>query len=68
MRDDDDNGPRIPIPGSAGACIFAALKSLAFKPGGGAITITKQPVPGGGYTYWISKPEPNAVTKERNHG
>ena len=55
MRDgSDDHGHKIPIPGAAGATVYAALLSLAMRAGGGVLTITKKPVPGGGYTYWVS--------------
>ena len=49
-----DNGPKIPIPGAAGASIYAALQSLALHCGEATVTITKARVAGGGYSYWIS--------------
>ena len=53
MRDGEECGPKIPIPGAAGAAIFAALKALAMRPGGGSVTISKDRVAGGGYVYSI---------------
>jgi hypothetical protein len=49
-----DNGPKIPIPGVAGATIFSALQSLALYCGEATVTITKARVAGGGYSYWVS--------------
>jgi hypothetical protein len=55
MRGDgEDHGPKIPIPGAAGAAIFAALKSLALLCGEGKVTIIKERLPSGGYTYLIA--------------
>jgi hypothetical protein len=52
--DDPGHGPRIPIPGAAGAAVYAALKSLVMRCGEGDVLITKRRVAGGGYTYWIT--------------
>jgi hypothetical protein len=49
-----DNGPKIPIPGAAGAAVYAALQSLALYCGEATVTITKARVSGAGYTYWVS--------------
>ncbi len=55
MRDGNyDDGPKIPIPGAAGATIFAALKSLAMRSGEASVNISKRKVTGGGYVYVIS--------------
>lgn len=48
------NGPKIPIPGTAGATIAAALKHLALHCGEGSVKITKQRVATGGYIYVVS--------------
>lgn len=48
------NGPKIPIPGAAGAAIFAALMRLAMQCGDGAVTIRKQRLPSGGYVYEVA--------------
>lgn len=62
---DDNNGPRIPIHGVAGATIFAALQRMAMCCGDCAITIKKERLAGGGYAYSIGNHEPPArpVTK-----
>lgn len=64
---ESDNGPRIPIPGAAGAAIFAALKGMAMHCGETAITIRKERLPSGGYTYLIGHnqqpPKTAAFTK-----
>lgn len=61
MRDGNgDNGPKIPIPGAAGAAIFIALQRLALFCGEGGITIRKERVPGGGYIYTVANHEPPA--------
>ncbi len=55
MRDGHYNdGPKIPIPGAAGATIYAALQSLAMRPGEASVNISKRKVAGGGYVYVIS--------------
>lgn len=48
------NGPKIPIPGAAGAAIYAALMRLAMQCGDGAVTICKQRLPSGGYSYEVA--------------
>lgn len=55
-----DDGPRIPITGSAGRIVAAALRSLALNAGEGEITIRKQRAAAGGYVYVIfrSTPQP----------
>jgi hypothetical protein len=58
MRDGDDHGPRIPIPGAAGAAIYIALQRLATLCGEGGITIKKERVAAGGYVYTIGNHEP----------
>ena len=55
MNNGHDFGPKIPIPGAAGAAIYSALHGLAMRPGGGMITIAKKPVAGGGYVYEIAR-------------
>lgn len=56
MRGDgEDNGPRVPIQGPAGAAIFAALKGLAMHCGDGQVTIKKERLPQGGYVYLIGQ-------------
>lgn len=56
MRGDgEDTGPRIPIPGAAGAAIYAALKGLSVHCGDGTVTIIKERLPGGGYVYLIGQ-------------
>lgn len=55
MRDGaHEDGPKIPIPGAAGAMVFAALKSLALFCGEASVNISKRKVAGGGYVYVIS--------------
>lgn len=54
-KHEQDNGPKIPIPGAAGMGIFAALQGLAMTPGPGIVTICKKPVAGGGYIYEIAR-------------
>jgi hypothetical protein len=49
-----ENGPKIPIPGAAGAAVYAALQSLSLYCGEATVTIKKARVAGGGYTYWVS--------------
>ena len=50
----DENGsPKIPIPGAAGAAIYAALKGLSVLCGDGSVTIIKERLPAGGYVYLI---------------
>jgi hypothetical protein len=60
------NGPKIPIPGAAGAAIAAALLGLATKPGPGVVTITKKPVAGGGYIYEVTRDQdtPRATSRK----
>ena len=56
MRGDggEPAGPRIPIPGAAGAAVYAALQGLAMHCGEQAsVTIIKERLPNGGYTYLI---------------
>jgi hypothetical protein len=60
MRDDANGGARIPIPGTAGEAIKAALTAMAMHPGEMDITIKKQRAPQGGYIYLISKTQPPA--------
>lgn len=55
--DGEDNGPKIPIPGPAGAAIFAALKHMAMTCGNASVTILKERLPTGGYTYLIGHNE-----------
>ncbi len=58
MRGDgEENGPKIPIPGAAGAAIFSALKGLSLLAGSGSVTIIKERSPHGGYTYLIGHNE-----------
>lgn len=58
MRGDgEDTGPKIPIPGAAGAAIFGALKGLSMLCGSGSVTIIKERLPQGGYTYLIGHNE-----------
>ncbi len=54
----DDGAPRIPIPGTAGEAIRAALNSLAMYPGEMTVTIKKERLPQGGYIYQIAKIQP----------
>ena len=65
MRDGDESGPKIPIPGAAGAAIFIALQRMATHCGEVALTISKERVAAGGYVYTISNSQPPArpVTK-----
>ena len=58
----DDNRP-IPIPGSAGACIYAALHALAMRPEAAALTIRKERAAGGGYVYSVSNITAPATAK-----
>lgn len=53
---------RIPITGTAGAAIYAALKGMAMHPGEMTLTIKKERVAQGGYIYLtgIQKPQPPA--------
>ena len=62
MNAAEETGPRIPIPGQAGAVIAAALKSMAMHVGDISITIKKQRTPNGGYTYLIG----NQATQPRS--
>jgi hypothetical protein len=56
MRGDgEDNGPKIPIPGSAGALVYVALKSMAMHAGECSLTIEKVRVAGGGYVYRLTR-------------
>lgn len=62
-----DSAPRIPIPGHAGATIFAALKGLAMFAGDEvSLTIRKVRAQGGGYAYLISRTIPPTIGKQRN--
>ena len=63
MRDKVRESPRIPIPGAAGAAVFAALQGLVMSPGYGIVTIVKKPVAGGSYVYEIAREQhaPNAL-------
>jgi hypothetical protein len=54
MSGPDPIGPKIPIPGSAGAAIYSALMSLAMYCGDATVTIRKERLPSGGYTYLIA--------------
>ena len=68
MRDGDEpSGPKIPIPGAAGAAVFVALQRMATHCGETAIQIAKERVVTGGYVYVISVIQPPArpVTKQR---
>lgn len=58
MRDGDDSGPKIPIPGAAGAAIYLALQRMACCCGECGITIKKERVAAGGYVYTIGNHEP----------
>lgn len=60
MRDGDgiDAGPKIPIPGAAGAAIFVALQRMAMHCGECGLVIKKERVAGGGYIYSIGNHEP----------
>lgn len=62
MMDGDfsGNGPKIPIPGAAGAAIYTALMRLAMLCGEGGVTIRKERVAGSGYVYTIGNHEPPA--------
>jgi hypothetical protein len=70
MRGDgQDHGPRIPIPGGAGATIYEALSRMAMHCGECGITIKKERVAGGGYVYVIGTNEPPArPVRSINHG
>ena len=63
MKANGHESPRIPIPGAAGAAVFAALHGLVMQSGGGAVTIIKKPVAGGSYVYEIARDRisPSAV-------
>lgn len=50
-----EHGPRVPIPGAAGASIYAALSGMAMHAGPMTITITKSRMAGGGYAYSIAR-------------
>lgn len=52
---DPQVGPRIPISGTAGAAIYAALKGMAMHPGAMTLTIIKERVAQGGYIYLIGR-------------
>jgi hypothetical protein len=54
MSERDPVGPKIPIPGAPGAAIFAALMRLATHCGDASVTIRKERLPAGGYTYLIA--------------
>jgi hypothetical protein len=56
----DGNGPKIPIPGAAGAALFVALQRMATHCGEVELTIKKERVAGGGYAYVISNHQPPA--------
>ncbi len=58
MRDDANTGPRIPIPGTAGEAIKAALQALAMHPGEMMLVIKKERTAQGKYLYLISKTQP----------
>lgn len=65
---DEATAPRIPIPGAAGAAIFAGLQSLAMHCGECSIRIEKKRVPGGGYTFWISNlTRPDNPAQKQEH-
>jgi hypothetical protein len=70
MRGDGENhGPKIPIPGAAGATIYEALRRMAMRPEECGITINKERVAGGGYVYVIGTNEPPAKpVRSINHG
>ena len=55
MRKNGADSQKIPIPGAAGAAVFATLQGLMMHPGGGVVTITKKPVAGGGYIYEVTR-------------
>lgn len=57
--------PKVPVPGAAGAAVFAALQGLVMHSGPGAVTIHKKPVAGGGYVYEITRD--NSLTAGANH-
>lgn len=59
-RFDQHVGARIPIPGAAGAAIWAALTRMSLHAGECGITIKKERVAGGGYVYTIGNHEPPA--------
>lgn len=54
MSERDPSGPPIPIPGAAGAAIYAALLRLATYCGEATVTIRKERPPEGGYLYLIA--------------
>jgi len=49
-----DNGPRIPINGAAGAAIYAALLRISMYCGDATVTVRKERLPGGGYSYQLA--------------
>lgn len=61
MRDDNEPaGPKVPIPGAAGAAIAVALQRMATHCGETVLTIKKERVAGGGYAYVITNNQPPA--------
>ena len=61
MKDGDEpTGPKVPIPGAAGAAIAVALQRMATHCGETILTIKKERVAGGGYAYVISNNQPPA--------
>ena len=61
MRDDNEpTGPKVPIPGAAGVAIAVALQRMATHCGETILTIKKERVAGGGYTYVIINNQPPA--------
>jgi hypothetical protein len=54
MSERDPTGPKIPIPGAPGAAIYSALMRLAMFCGDATVTIRKERLPQGGYTYQIA--------------
>lgn len=65
MTTGDENGPRIPIPGTAGQIIAAALKSMAMHVGEISLTIKKERTPNGGYTYLVGNQSTAQPAKRR---
>ncbi len=60
MPRDSDSSPKIPIPGAAAEIIRTALARMAAHCGEYRLTISKERLPGGGYSYSVANHEPPA--------